>query len=356
MIGRDSNEDGLVSMHWQNPAGPDVLTEIRRTSTVRDVREAMLALAYAIEASARPASGLCIVLNSRLSMDRLDEELTRFRAIVKPGVAEHIHLAAATSGPVMAVKGSFPTQEPGFMAALHAAVQREMAPSAAGRFTRQQVKALLVERWLWGLPALSLADTRRQTGASYATVAAALDELRQLHLLGDEREGPIVIRDLRPPLLLKLADEHGSARKLVRFVDPTGLAKLPSAMATRLESLRGRGEAGQVAVGGVLGAVHHFEDLNITAAPRLDLSVFDGDMTFVRQLDAGLMEVPKGRTNTKVTLAVHLQRDCRPPELRKSDAAVAAYLDCLADLLEVGLQADAEEFAYALCEKARLSA
>jgi len=330
-----------------------VLVEIRRTSTVRDVREGMLALAYAIEASTQPADGLCVVLDSRLSKDRLADELRRFQSIVRPVVAGRIHLAAFTSGPVPASHGSLPTQEPDFMGALWKAVQRETGPTASGRVTRQQVKATLVERWLCGLPALSVADTRRHTSASYQTVSAALDELQQLHLVGDERDGPIAIRGLRPALLLKLADEHCGARKLLRFVDPSGLAKPPTSMASRLGSLRSKGAVGQVAIGGVLGAMHHYDDLNITAAPRLDLCVFDGDSSFVRQLDAGLLEAPKGRTPYKTVLAVHLQRDCRPPELSSVDAGVAGRLDCLADLLELGLQAQADELAHELCKRVR---
>ena len=98
MVGRNFTDDGLVSLHWSNPAGPDVLAEIRRTSTARDVREALVALAYAVSASSHPATGLCVIIDSRLSGTRLRAELDRFRAIVRPDLGAKLYLAAAKTG------------------------------------------------------------------------------------------------------------------------------------------------------------------------------------------------------------------------------------------------------------------
>lgn len=169
--------------------------------------------------------------------------------------------------------------------------------------------------------------------------------------MSGERDGPILLHGLRPLALRKLADEHASARKSVRFVDPTGNARMPSAMADRLLSLRSKRGASKVAISGVLGATRYFPDLNITAAPRLDLSVDDGDQRFVAKLDAGLLRTDD--QNRKPALVLHMQRDCRPPEIVEKEPELAARLDCLADLEELGLQAEAEEFAYELCETGR---
>jgi hypothetical protein len=108
MAGRNFTDDGLVSPHWDNPAGPDVLAEIRRTSTARDVREGLLALAYAVDGAARPATGLCVVVDSRLSISRLEAELSRFRSVVRPEVAHRIHLVATKTGPTLHLNGELP--------------------------------------------------------------------------------------------------------------------------------------------------------------------------------------------------------------------------------------------------------
>lgn len=57
MVGRNFTGDGLVWLHWKYPAGLDVLTEIRRASTARDVRESLVALAYAVKTQWSLTSG-----------------------------------------------------------------------------------------------------------------------------------------------------------------------------------------------------------------------------------------------------------------------------------------------------------
>ncbi|MBV8035042.1 hypothetical protein [Roseateles sp.] len=350
MAGRNFTDDGLVSLHWENPAGPDVLAEVRRTSTARDVREGLLALAYAVDSAARPATGLCVIVDSRLSTARLEAGLSRFRSVVRPEIAHRIHLVAAKTGQVLHLNGEAPEFPQPFLRALYGAVQDEGMGNASTRVTRQQVKAVLVEQSLCGLPPMTLADLRRQTGASYQTASAALTELLQLNVVSDERDGPIKLW-LQPKVLLKLADEHGAAGKELRYAAPSGLARMPGAMANRLLSLRSKGVAEKVAISGVLGASRLFPDLNITASPPLDLSVYDGDLRFVSKLDAGLVDA--GTAKRKPSLVLHLRRDCRSPESIVREPELAARLDCLADLELLGFQAEAEEFAYELCEAAR---
>ena len=75
MVGRNFTDEGLVSMHWSNPAGPDVLVEIRRTNTARDVREGLLALAYAVQSTSRPSTGVCVsALDTRMFTNWITSE------------------------------------------------------------------------------------------------------------------------------------------------------------------------------------------------------------------------------------------------------------------------------------------
>lgn len=351
MVGRNFTEDASVSLRWDNPAGPDVLVAIRRTNSARDVREALLSLAYAVSTASRPASGLCVVADSRLSGARLRSELDRFRAIVRSEVGPKLYLVGAITVEAGCLDGEVPETSHAFITTLVDAVRKETCAARAARVTRQQVKATLVERTLWGLPPLTLADLRRQTGASYQTADAALVELQKLGVVSGERNGPILLHGLQPQTLRKLADEHARSQKLYRFIDPTGNARLPGEMADRLLWLRRRHEWLNVTISGVLGARRHFSDLDITAAPRLDLSVYDGDQSFIAQLDAGLVRTDD--ENRTPVLVLHRRCDCRPPEIANSIPSTAARLDCLADLEELGLQAQATAFAFELCQAAR---
>jgi DNA-binding transcriptional ArsR family regulator len=351
MVGRNFTDDSLVDMHWSNPAGPDVLVEIRRTHTARDLREGLLALTYAVQSTSRPSTGVCVIVDSRLSSTRLADELERFRSIVRPEMAQRIFLVRAETQRVFFVDGQLPEHSDRFMHALQVAIHEEATATGAKRVTRQQVKAVLVERWLSGLAPVTLAELRRLTGSSYQTASAALGELESLGVVTGERDGPILLHGLRPIALMKLSEEHSLARKLVRYTDPTGEGRMPSALAARLLSLRQKGVAGKAAISGVLGATRYFPDLDITAAPRLDVSVYDGDVRFMSKLDAGLLVVDDSRR--RATVALHLQRDCRPDESAAQEPDLAARLDCLADLEQMGLQAEARDFAHQLCEAAR---
>ena len=345
MTSRDLNEPALVDLHWEGH-GRTVLVEIKRTNSARDVREALMALSYALQDEDRQADALCVVADSRLSHKRLVEELQRFRAIVRPQLGNRVFIACQSEDGRL--EGKLPVDYPGFHRDVLDAIQRERAPGAA-RVTRQHVKAALVERHLCRLVGLTMAETRRLTGASHPTIAAALDELEQINVVGPERDGPIHLRPLSVGVLTKLADEHAASRKTLAYRDPTGHGRPPSALAKRLATLRGKGGVGNVAIGGVLGATRLFKALDITAPPRLDLCVFDGDLSFLQDLDAGLIEVGK-RTDRGQALVIHLQRDCRPPEIAEREPDYAARLDCLADLREIGLHREADEFAYGLYE------
>ena len=351
MVGRNFIDESLIDLHWSNPAGPDVLVEIRRTHTARDVREGLLTLAYAVQSTPRPSTGVCVIMDSRLSWKRLAEELGRFRSIARAEIAQRIFLVRAETQRECPIDGELPEHSDGFMHALWAAIHEETAAISATRVTRQQVKAVLVERWLSNLAPVTLAELRRMTGGSYQTASAALSELERLDVVTGERDGPIHLHGLRPIALMKLAEEHSLARKLVRYTDPTGEGRLPSALADRLLSLRQKGVAGKAAISGVLGATRYFPDLDITAAPRLDVSVYDGDVRFMSKLDAGLVVVEDSRR--KATVVLHLQRDCRPDKLAAQEPDLAARLDCLADLEQMGLQAEARDFAHQLYEAAR---
>ena len=144
MIGRNLTKDGLVSMHWSNPPGPDVLVEIRRTNTARDVRDGLLALAYTGQSTPWPSTGACVIVDSRLSSRRLADELHRFRSVARPEIARSIFLVRAQTRRVFFIDGELPENSNMFMQALLVAIHEETAVGSASRVTRQQLKAVQV--------------------------------------------------------------------------------------------------------------------------------------------------------------------------------------------------------------------
>lgn len=330
----------LFDARWSGPGG-DILVEVKRTSNARDLRDALLALAYALEKEAGRARGLCVLTKTRFSEPRLQEELARFRSVVRPGLGDLIFLVAIEEGGRLI--GNLPLATPDLERFIMDTAQ---ADSGARRVSRQTVKAYLVECWLGGLGPQTASRLGSETGASYPTVAAALEDLRALGVLSEDRWPGAMLREPSWEAWRRLAEMQSTDRKIIRFIDPSGQARPPSHLAGRLESVQHKG-AGRVEIGGVLGAQLYYPELDISAAPRLDLCVYDGDIRFIRKLDAALVETDD--PGAKAAVVLHLIRKLKSaPRDYRRDLRAASPLDCLADLLELGYQAEARDFALAL--------
>lgn len=332
---------GSSGARWAGPDG-EILVEVKSTNSVRDVRDALLTLAYALRGEAATTRAVCVLTGSKLSGSRLADELRMFRAIVRPSVAPRVHVLQ--SAPEGAFVGSF-QPAPQFSRWLHRVLGSEIpADRSPRRGQRQAVVATLVQHLLWGTGPVTLKWLQDICKVSYPTVAAALNELDALGALERSSGRGVSLRPLMIAQWMEIARGHAAKRKAVGFVDPTGLA-VPAALARRLWRLQQQGKiSGSVRVGGVLGASHHFAELDITAAPRLDLS-FDGPaVDLVQKLDAAL--VAQADPRQRPVLVVH---QTLAPWLLGSDRDErrrwAPELDCLADLIEQGLTREAAEMA-----------
>lgn len=135
-------------------------------------------------------------------------------------------------------------------------------------------------------------------------------------------------------------------RKTVRYIDHSGQARSTQDMAMRLQRLN----LDHVAIGGVLGAKYHYPQLDLTGSLRLDLTVHQpsgADLGFVRRLNPAL-EVTKD-PGDKPHLVVHYLQ--RPESYFARDAQGMVWADpveCLADLFEARLDAQAEDMLHAM--------
>jgi hypothetical protein len=384
MPSRDFNDvSGLARL--SGPDGP-VFVIAKRTSSLRDVRGALLELAFALrdddvrlsnsqESIPLPARGVLVLSESKVHERTLQRELEQFQAVVNAALRDRLHAVLATDVAGTAA-ARLPAGLPQALAPLVSGlVTRERAQAArGGRVTKSVVKATLLAAHATGTPEdqpTSMADLQRVTGASYPTVAGALKELAGRRALDDSG---VRLNPPDPDLWRSIASGLAADRRTRRYADRTGQAMRPERMLTLLERLFRRRVAGRqadepvdlpVAVSGVLGAKRLYPGLDITSAMRLDLGVFDGDDGFVRQLDPGLVltEDPLD----KPVLVLHFTRDVRPPSLRRNreeansagpaaDEPVfriepASAVDCYADLLEMGYAREAREFALAMTSR-----
>jgi hypothetical protein len=141
----------------------------------------------------------------------------------------------------------------------------------------------------------------------------------------------------------------------MRFVDRSGEPGSAVALQRRLAQVAPVG----VALGGVAGARHHQPEIDIVGLPRLDLSVHapgkDADIGFVRRLDPALQPVQDAREPALLVLHFIRHRDALFGP-GPGGVPVADPVECLLDLHECGLEAQALEFLDVLTPRVRESA
>ena len=355
----------------------NVLVMTKRTNTMRDVRSALLGLAYALSEdderrghdNARlPAVAVFVLVDSRVQGASLESELRRFRTVVTQDLGRRIFAVVAGERGKLDVRKLPPRAPAHLVGYISDLIKKRDDPALrASRVTRQTVKALMLESYLAGavnveqLPA-SVADLQRATGASYPTVARALKELAAKRAMA---EGGVQLLRPDPDLWWTIAEGLAAERRVRRFIDPTKQAVRPEQLLAMLVRLRekhqakqtGRDLAAGIAVGGVLGAKMLYPGLDITAALRLDLCVYDGDESFVRELDPGLQ--PTEDLKARPVLVLHHTCDVRlivPTDAGRGRTAgelsAASAVDCYADLLEIGYAGEARDFALAMTRRA----
>ena len=326
-----------------------LLVEIKKTHSVRDVRSAFLELAYRLQDEPAGARAVCVFAGSRLSAARLQEELDRFRSLVWPELAERIHfLIDKGDAPraVTAFRGSMDDAPGEFFRWLEAQVATEGAGTPQPPLApRQTVVAALAQLRLANQAPVTVKHLQELCGVSYPTVAAVLKTLADKGWLEEADGRGVRLRPLTSAEWLDLGRDHAKARSACFFTDPTGQAS-PGQMVQRLARLQAAGKLpGSVRIGGVIGACAHFPALDITAPPRLDLSVEADPTQVAALLDAGL--VLKARPEQRVALAVHIT--CylafNAELVSEANGPYADGLECLSDLIEMGYDREAAEMA-----------
>jgi hypothetical protein len=188
-------------------------------------------------------------------------------------------------------------------------------------------------------------------GCSYPTVVTALEDFQEDLTRGSDRR----IELSRWPRLpwLRYIGVQEKARATERYVDRSGLPRAAPDLVRRLEKL-GRHD---IAVGGVLGALHHVESLDIVGTPTLALTLHDPDgiasSAFVERLDPALART-ESREETPLVV-VHRQRTRRFLATGEAGAMWADPIECLLDLCEAGLEGLAEQFRSALVRRRTVS-
>jgi hypothetical protein len=250
---------------WQDLAVLPML----KAHAVRDLRSGMMELAGWL-ADHPEQRGLLVLLGSRLSPKRLEEEIFRASKVLQPAVYARIQ--------VLGLPNRFSLQDSLQDAGLNAeeahgvdeALRRSFTKKSASRSPRSAYDLVfehLVNTYLLNLGPMTTESIMAATGFSYPPVADAIEKL-----------GPSIWRhsDKRVEL------DHFPRKEWSRFISvyergefcqkftlSTELARSPGTFLKRFSKVA----TPKVAIGGVHAARHYYPNLDLVGAPRLDVCI-----------------------------------------------------------------------------------
>jgi hypothetical protein len=235
-----------------------------------------------------------------------------------------------------------------FLARLEEVVRQETS-HAGRRMPRpdyfSEILKVLIHDWFLRKESTTSGRLQEIVGCTYPTVAKVLDKLSPYLRRNSDRS--IALAGFPRAAWSALLAREEDVRHTTRFIDRSGQQRTPENLARRLAKL-GRSD---LAIGGVLGARSHYPNLDLLGTPRVDLTVHCPghrlDLNFVSRIDPGLL--PAQSVSEPATLVVHVLQRREAWFTPLPDGGWRADpVECLLDLHEARLEAQAAEFFNAL--------
>lgn len=298
----------------------------------------------------RERRGILVLDEPQVRESRLREEWASIQSIFRPEILHRLAVVIHREGVPDQVFGQLDSQEQeSIPAIIEHARRHELRPVRRPSEAFFDILRLLLVHWFRKSGPLTSKDLCAQSGFSYPTVAAALAKLDPVLIRHSDRR--IELRSFPRDAWFKLVAQAEKVRTSQGYADRSGRPRPPEALVDRLREL-GRDD---IAVAGVLGARHYLPGLDLIGTPRLDLVVHCGKARapndFLRRLDPALKPVEQGEPPQVVVHTLY-----RPEAFftRSGKGGVwADEVECLLDLHEMRLEAQALEFVERLTPKSK---
>ncbi|HUI06634.1 MAG TPA: hypothetical protein VL486_06475 [Verrucomicrobiae bacterium] len=308
---------------------------------VSSLRTSLIQLAYDLTEQKPEMNGLLVLVDPKITEERLAEEWQYARRALQKEVMDRLGLVVFRGNqcrgfpndPVPAIRSQLETVLQNRM--LHCKVR---VHSGVANY---EIFKILLHQWLLNkgpMTALLLAQT---AGYTYPTVRDAVQRLGSAIKRHSDRR--IELAYFPRDEFARLLAVSDRVRTTTRFTDCSGQPRSPEGHLRRLEKLN----VPDIAIGGVIGARHYHPDLDLIGSPRLDLSLHcpgkQMNLGFIERLDPALQQVddPHGPAN----VVVHAIRHANPLfQPRDSGLHWADPVECLLDLHEMRLESQACEF------------
>lgn len=209
------------------------------------------------------------------------------------------------------------------------------------------IKKLLVLKSLTHPEFVSRDWIKKTVGCSYSPIDRTIDSLGAL--LERNLSRKLRLKYVSEDLLSELALRGPKARSTKRFSFGFGPKPSPQDWFDRL----GNGDHPEIVMGGILGALVYFPDLDIAGTPRIDLSIQSIKQVNYSVLDdlfPGLEEIKD--PSLPCDVVVHSQHHSDPFPRTYQKKGVADEVECLLDLFEQNLKTEGHQFKVFLGNKA----
>lgn len=319
----------------------DAVFEVKlRLSAIRALRDGMVQLAM-ILAEEPNKRGYLIAVDPRISLDVLKCEMDAFKAVMRDTIASRLNLVVFQDGRPEPWNGL------DLEAVVPDLVERIIVETSSKKhklpraLKREEVFLTILHRWITGQGPMTSLYLEKTVGCNYRTVSAAIEQL-----------GTAVERPSDRSIVLKFFPEREwkrflavaqKVRSTLYYTDASDQPRSTESLMRRLEK-SGRKD---IAIGGVLGAKHHFQDLDIIGMARLDLCIHvpgvTADLDFVSRLDPALEQTRD--PERPVRLALHFVRR-KESLFDTADGGMpwADPVECLAELYLAHLDQQAVGF------------
>lgn len=313
-------------------------------NAVRNLRAGLLDLAYVLQSHPNHR-GMLVLADANITNARLENEWDLARQTLRFEIFSRLSILTYQNGEF---RGHPYLPPQSFIDRLQEVVGRET--SLAGRPLPRpdyfsEILKLLIHHWLQRDEPMTTASLQTKIGCAYPTVAKTLEKLAPFLSRSSDRR--VALKTFPKAAWSALITRGDEVRQTRRYVDRSGELRTPDSLVRRLTKLGRR----DLAIGGVLGARSHFPNLDLLGNPRLDLTLHCPgsrlDLSFVARVDPGL--VLANSDQEPAALVVHV--------LRRKESLFSAMpeggwradpVECLLDLHEARLEAQAAEFFSAL--------
>ncbi|MBL9158415.1 MAG: hypothetical protein JNJ70_13135 [Verrucomicrobiales bacterium] len=317
----------------------NAVVEVRfGVDAVRTLRTSLMQVAYTV--SEDPAlHGYVVLADSSIAMERVREEWQRASSVLRPEVQQRLTICMASDQGMLGI----PSDPDSKTEQMVAGVIESQRGKAGGKRTDYSfiILKLLIHQWFTSGEPVTAEWLARTAGCHYPAVARALRPLGGLVERTSDRR--VLLRWFPEDEFARMIAISDRARSTMRFADPSGQPRSIESHLRRLEKLAPPG----LAVGGVLGATHHFPGLDLVGSPRLDLSLHcpgkHMNLEFIKALDPALK--PVSDPLQPAIVVVHAVRHADPLFApREGGLAWADPVECLLDLHEAKLDMQAGQF------------